>query len=227
MSVTIKKLYTIAVKAGRGKLVVPLMVALLVVVAGLLLAFVPQINKTDTTEADGVLRYTEDVPSEEPVPDDYAVADNEPLSIEITRVGIKGYMQKVGVDQHQAIAAPNNVSLAGWFVDSVRPGEKGLSIIDGHVSGRSKDGIFKNLSQAQAGDEIVVTMGNGQKFTYKVSEVETVPNDQAASALFEQNPQAASQLNLITCGGAYDQQSRQYEQRVIVTSVLIDSSEDR
>jgi hypothetical protein len=70
----------------------------------------------------------------------WAGTPNDPKKIVIQKIGVDAYVQKVGVDQDKKIAVPNNVHLAAWFTESVRPGENGLSIIDGHVSGRKTDG---------------------------------------------------------------------------------------
>src|SRR5690606_38524134 len=118
--------------------------------------------------------------------------------------------------------APTNVSLAGWFVDSVKPGDKGLSIIDGHVRGRSKPGVFERLDQVKEGDEIIITFGNGSQKRFMVFATKTVPETEAAGHLFEQHSDISSQLNLITCTGQYDAGSRTYADRVIVMAQLVE-----
>ncbi len=174
---------------------------------------------------DEVITYSVDYPDETEPGDNYAWRGGaeDPKKISIPAIGVDHWIQKVGIDQNQAVAAPNNVHIAGWFTDSVWPGQKGLSIIDGHVSGRSTDGVFKNLPRVKAGDEIVVTMGSGQAYTYKVFDTKTVPNDQAAVVLFEQDPAVTSQLNLITCTGQYDRNAHTYADRVIVYAGLENS----
>ncbi len=173
------------------------------------------------TDPEATLSITVEKPSEERPSDEYSVPDGQPLSIEIAMVGIKGYIQRVGIDQHGAVAAPNNVHLAGWFVDSVLPGQKGLSIIDGHEGGPTMDGIFKQLPEVEVGDEVVVTMGGGTRYTYKIFAVKVVPKDQAASILFEQDPASVNgQLNLITCVGEYDDIAGTYSDRSVIYAAL-------
>lgn len=219
-----KKIRSFVKKFILDKRVVLTLLAVLVLSLSLLVVARPKDDLNEIQHTEETVRYTVDVPSEAPIPDNYSVPDGQPLSIEVPVAGIKGFIQKVGIDQNQAVTAPNNVHLAGWFVDSVKPGEKGLSIIDGHVSGRSADGIFKGLPQVKPDDEIVITMGGGQKFTYKVLDTKTVPNEQAASVLFEQGPTISHQLNLITCSGQFDKASNSYKDRVIVSAALISDS---
>lgn len=84
-----------------------------------------------------VVTYSTETPEEKlPVDAGYSWKGqkNDPKRIVISKIGVDSLVQNVGVDQNQQIAVPNNIHIAGWFIDSVRPGESGLSIIDGHVS---------------------------------------------------------------------------------------------
>ena len=196
-----------------------------IVVVGIVFLKITQDTKPADTNnvSNEIVRISEATPSEANVPDNYSVAEGDPLKISIESVGIEGFIQKVGVDQNLAVAAPNNVNLAGWFVDSMLPGQKGLSIIDGHVSGRTKDGVFKQLAGVKTGDIVIVTMGGGKEHKYKVFATNTVPHEQAAQVLFDQDPKVTSQLNLITCTGQFDRQSETYADRVIVYAELINN----
>lgn len=217
----VKKLYRFVDKVAQNKFTLPVALVALILSICLLAAVWPSSSKPKTASTSETVSFTEDIPSEEPISGSYSVSDGEPLSIEIASVGIKGFIQKVGIDQHQAVAAPNNVNLAGWFTESVLPGSKGLSIIDGHLSGRSANGVFKNLPKVSAGDEIIITMGGGEQFTYQAFDSKTVPNEQAASVLFEQSPTVTAQLNLITCTGKFDKNTNTYADRVIVYAKLL------
>jgi len=161
-----------------------------------------------------------EVPSETPITGDYSVPNGQPLSIEIAARGIKGNLQKVGIDQHKAVAAPNNVNLAGWFSDSALPGRKGLSIIDGHVSGVSRHGVFYNLNKVAAGDKVVITYGDKTTRTYTAFATRAVATNEAQNYLFDQDPRVTEQLNIITCGGRYNSATKGYEKRVIVSAKL-------
>lgn len=144
--------------------------------------------------------------------------ENDPKNIIIPSLGIDALIQNVGVDQNQQIAVPNNIHIAGWFVDSVRPGEKGLSIIDGHVNGQTSDeGVFKNIPQLQEGDTVDIVFGDDSVVSFQVRTSRSVSLAEAGDALFSQIPDISRQLNLITCAGNYDTQSRTYDTRHIVT----------
>lgn len=180
-------------------------------------------NRSDKPE-DITINYSEENPDESKSnAENYAWrgTPEEPKKIYIDKISVNAYIQKIGVDQHQKVAVPNNVHLAGWFAESQKPGQDGLSIIDGHVSGRSSEGIFKNLYKLTENDEFYVELGNGQMKKYKVIETSIVKEAEAAGVLFSQKPKIKSQLNLITCGGDFDRSTNQYPDRVIVSAELI------
>lgn len=171
-----------------------------------------------------VITYSTDTPDEKKPDSTYEWRGGayDPKKITIPSIGVDGYMQNVGVDQRREVAVPNNIHLGGWFVDSVLPGEKGLSIIDGHLNGPQEDGIFINLEKVQSGDMYSIEFGDGSKKDFRVKEVKIVSLSDAASVLFSQDPAIKSQLTLITCGGTYDRTAKMYDKRVIVYSELVE-----
>lgn len=202
---------------GKKTLVFGVGVAVCSAIALLCIALLQKSPHTPQGAINDVVTTTVDVPSEEQPPATYAVPATHPLSIEIQKRNIKGYIQRVGIDQFGAVAAPNNIHKAGWFVDSVTPGQKGLSIIDGHEGGPTMDGIFKHLTDVAIGDQIIITMGDKSQYTYQVFEREVLAEEASASALFNQSPQSIDgQLNVITCTGLFDEKTQTYNKRVIV-----------
>lgn len=143
---------------------------------------------------------------------------HEPKYIRMPSIQVEGYIQKVGLGPNKEIAAPTNIHMAGWYQDTPPPGGSGLSIIDGHVDGRTVGGIFKELARLRPGDRFTVAFGNGSMRQFEVLGVLDVPSDTAINALFSQEPKVSSQLNLITCSGDFNAESRRYSNRVIVSS---------
>ncbi|HJM04544.1 MAG TPA: class F sortase [Candidatus Saccharimonadaceae bacterium] len=144
----------------------------------------------------------------------------DPKYIDLPTIGAEGFMQNVGIDQEGAIAVPTNIHIAGWFIDSVLPGERGLSIVDGHVDGLTQDGIFQQLADLREGDEYTITMGDDTVKTFVVESVQTLALEETADVLYSQVPGVERQLNLITCAGSFDRTVGQYDERVVVVSAL-------
>ncbi len=168
-----------------------------------------------------VITHSTDKPSEQPVPvatTTYNVAPDDPKAIYLPSIGAEGLIQKMGIDQHNQIAVPTNINLAGWYVNSVKPGQQGLSVISGHVDGRQGPGVFNRLLDMKRGDEVVVEYGDGSKRTFAVQEVMKVVEGDASNLLFAKQPAIDRQLNLITCGGHFNPDTNSYEERVIVTA---------
>lgn len=181
-------------------------------------------RKQVTQKKNEVITYSPDKPDEtKPDKNTYQWYGNpeDPKYITLPTIKAEGFLRKVGVDQNKQVATPDNIHMAGWFVETVRPGQKGNSIIDGHVSGWVNNGIFKDLIKMKPGDVYTVEFGSGDKKQFKVKEVKDVPVADAASILFSQDPEITSQLSLITCGGKFNRSTNQYENRVIVISEAI------
>lgn len=215
-----KMLRRALVSAGQHQALI--IIALLLILVVLTMA---RSNSGDGQSTSPVITYSTDDPDEVKPTSSYKWrgSPDDPKKIILPSIDTEGYIQKVGIDQNQQIAVPSNIHIAGWFTNTVRPGQNGLSIIDGHVDGRSSDaGIFKKLKDLQADQEFTIQMGNDQSLKYKVLSVKSIKTEEAGSQLFSQNPDVMSQLNLITCGGKFDRDSRQYEERVIVSSQLIE-----
>jgi len=167
-----------------------------------------------------VVRVSTDHPDEAKLAAYHSTATGtQPKYLRLPTIHAEGYIQAVGVDQHRQIAVPTNINLAGWFTSTVTPGDLGLSIIDGHLDGRTGPGIFADLARLKPADTFTIDLANGTTRTFQVKTVQSLPTDQAAAALFSQAPGVARQLNLITCGGTY-KAATGYDHRVVVTAQL-------
>lgn len=153
--------------------------------------------------------------------DPYDVPAGQPRKIMLPTIEAEGFMQPVNVDQHGAVAVPTNVHMAGWYTGEALPGANGLSVIDGHVQGRYTPGIFKNLSKLQPGARFKIELGDGSIRQFEVVSVKSYGVDEVSKYLFEKHADIPAQVNLITCGGKYNVQNRQYDGRILVVSKLI------
>jgi sortase (surface protein transpeptidase) len=200
-----------------------------IIIAGALLAIVAAgivIWHNQPAEQPKVVTVTTDNPSEDAIDSSYRWlgGPDDPKKIIIPELGIDTYIQQVGVDQDKKVAAPDNIFLVGWFNQSQRPGQKGLSVMAGHVTGKNADAIFVKLGQVAIGQRYTVELGSGKQLSYEVTSKQTLPEAQSASAIFSQDPQTVSQLNLVTCSGEFNEQTRLYPDRTIVTSRLVTAS---
>lgn len=152
---------------------------------------------------------------------EYKVAPNLPRRIQIASIGVDACIERVGIDQHGAVAVPTNIHVAGYFIDSPPPGASGISIIDGHVLGRYDDAVFKDLDQLPENAEIRIQRGDYSWLTFTVADVREYPESEtmehATDALdFSDSDPVKNQLSLITCAGTYDRSSNSYDKRIVV-----------
>ena len=148
---------------------------------------------------------------------DYNIVADQPRLLKLPRLQKQAYLQRINTDSVGRLVAPTNIGLAGWYINSAKPGEAGLSIIDGHVSGRYKPGVFKRLNELRPGDRIIVQYGNRSERQFTVTSSQQMSEQKASEVLFHQSPDIKSQLNLITCAN-YDRQTKSYRDRIIVVA---------
>lgn len=120
------------------------------------------------------------------------------------------------------MAVPNNIHMAGWFMDSVRPGQMGLSIIDGHVDGRRETAIF-NASPVSEKMTNILSNGRWQS--------QVLPGQESGDCGYRGDnrrfifprPENKEPDESHICGSTFNRQARQYDKRVIAISELIRS----
>lgn len=179
-------------------------------------------SKAVETDDDG--GTTSGIPHEDgnsPSVDYYKTASTYPRVIRIPKNDTEARVLALAIAPTGALKAPGNIFDAGWYKDSARPGEAGAMVVDGHVSGPTKPGIFKNLGKLVKGDKIEIERGDGQKFVYTVQATKVFDADKLdmSSVMVPSVPGKAG-LNIITCGGKFDKTTNKYEQRTVVYAVL-------
>ncbi len=158
----------------------------------------------------------------------YTVPATHPRYVSIPSLGIGNTrVYPVGVTAQNVLDTPRNINDAAWYTKSMTPGTGyGAVLIDGHNGGITKNGVFAKLSTLKTGDEIDVERGDGQKFSYKVVENQTMSLDEVNATGMKMMMQSADPnkegLNLITCAGKWVPRLGQFDQRVMLRAVAID-----
>lgn len=166
------------------------------------------------------------VPSEEKVPEavvnSYKPPADEPRYIYIPKIkNAKTRVLKMGTGKDDAVQTPRTTWDTGWFDGSSKPGDKvGSALIVGHVSGLTGGGVFYNLYRLTEGDEIIVEMGDGTKYTYRVVSKEEVPADglNMNNYLVSKDIDKPG-LTIMTCAGEFNPVTQTFENRLAVFAV--------
>ena len=163
----------------------------------------------------------QDISEDQPTDEDkrnYSVAPEHPRMIYIPSINVSSRVKQVGINKDGELDVPNNVFDTAWYKSSALPGSPGgATLIDGHVSGPTQKGAFYNLKNVKQGDIITIEKGDLSKVNYKVKKVEIVETSKVdmANILIPVTP-GSHGLNLISCTGKYDEQKKDFEQRVLV-----------
>lgn len=157
-------------------------------------------------------------------PDDYQVAAYKPRFLSIPSLGLYNIpVTEVGWINGNQLGSPKSTRVAGWFYRSAIPGERGPAIINAH-GGDLGTGIFKTLPRIQMGDEIIIEMGDGRKFTYIVGEIVFTALGEEANRYmnkaFQTLVSGVPSLSLITCTGRWLPDQQTYDQRLYVRASM-------
>lgn len=166
-----------------------------------------------------------EVPSEEtPKPniiDTYTVAADLPRVLSIPSIGVRSRVLQVGVDANNQLLTPKSIYDSAWYNESAKPGEIGAAVIDGHYVGPTTSGVFSRLHELKKNDTILIERGDGKSLKFMVASVETVAVDKVdMMKVMTSADQSKAGLNIITCGGKYNDKTFEFADRTIVYAVL-------
>ena len=143
----------------------------------------------------------------------------DPVTLSIPAIDVQARVVRLGQHEDGTVEVPGNPAETGWFRLGPPPGAAGSSVILGHVDSMSGPAVFYRLKELRPGDRIAVRLGDGTTVRFRVHSIETYANaDFPAKKVY--GKQGRSQLNLVTCGGAYDASRGGYQSNVVVNARL-------
>ena len=145
----------------------------------------------------------------------------EATTLQVPSVGLELNLQSVGLDSNQALEAPKDWQVGGWYKYGARPGELGNIIIDGHYDDNyGKPAAFWQLKNIKVDDKVLIEDRYGKTYTYTVTESFLVSiNDPNRLQIFE-GDENHSLLTLVTCGGVWVPGRATYDKRLVVKAEL-------
>ena len=158
------------------------------------------------------------IPTLEPSPTPIPIG--KPVSIEIAKIGLAAEITPIGLTDNHSMDIPKDFFMTGWYERSVKPGEKGSAIINGHFDTSSgAPAVFYKLGDLVQGDEINIKTNLQQKLAFIVDESFTHPlEDFPADIVYKSEPGRI--LKLITCDGIWDPVKKVYSNRRVITAHL-------
>ncbi|MFF8955041.1 class F sortase [Streptomyces sp. NPDC014894] len=148
---------------------------------------------------------------------DFAPAER----VRIPSLGVDAPVMNVGLDAEGWIEAPppRDPNVAGWYQNGISPGQRGTSVIVGHVDNRSGPAVFYGLGSVRRGDRIEVPRLDGSEAVFEVYGVEVFAKDGFPAAQVYGDTGHA-ELRVITCGGGYSKADG-YEANVVVFARMV------
>lgn len=139
-----------------------------------------------------------------------------PAVLKISRLGIVAPIERVGLTAVGAMDTPKKLMNVGWLTSSVLPGNIGSAVIAGHYNGVGGEiGIFNTLHEIRKGDTLTLERTDGTVTTFLVREIRSYAFDAKVTEVFE-STDGRAHLNLITCGGVWNNKTKLYSKRLVV-----------
>lgn len=136
----------------------------------------------------------------------------------LSAMGVDAQVQPVLPGPDRQLSVPESPDVVGWWSAGAAPGSRtGTVVLAGHVDTRSAGpGALFRVAELQPGDLLEVSSAHGTT-RYRIAAVRSYPKASLPADLFDRtgNPR----LVLITCGGPFDDSTRQYEDNIVAYAV--------
>jgi sortase (surface protein transpeptidase) len=145
----------------------------------------------------------------------------EPGRITVPSIGVQARVSALGLTEDGELEVPEDPWLVGWWRGGSRPGEEGPAVLVGHRDSRTGPAVFYRVGDLVSGDEIVVDDMNGRTATFIVTRTEQVDREAFPTDRVYGKTESP-ELRILSCGpGSYDEETREYEENVIVYARLV------
>src|SRR4051794_16321717 len=138
------------------------------------------------------------------------MARSAPVRVQIPAIGVDSPLMQLGLQADGSLQVPPSGFPAGWYTGAPTPGERGPAILAGHVDWSGQPGVFFRLRELTPDAEVTVTRQDGSTAVFRVTQVKQYPKDEFPTREVYGDLDHSG-LRLITCGGSFDRQTRNYE----------------
>ncbi|MFJ6845474.1 class F sortase [Streptomyces griseoluteus] len=145
-----------------------------------------------------------------------------PTRLRIPKIGVDAPFTALVLASNGQLEPPpaGNTNLVGWYGKGASPGEKGTSVIAGHVDTTTSAAVFANLDDLAPGDRFSVERADGNTATFVVDSADTFAKDDFPSERVYANAKRP-EVRLITCAGDYDHSAKDYTENLVVFGHLV------
>lgn len=145
------------------------------------------------------------------------------MHISIPSIKVVADVIQLGLNPDRSIEVPplSEVGEAGWYRYSPLPGNRGPSVILGHInSAQYGPGVFVRLSAMHTGDLITIIRADHKTAVFRADRVAEYPKSKFPTKAIYGNTDGAK-IRLITCGGKFDSSAGSYLDNIVVYGSLV------
>lgn len=148
------------------------------------------------------------------------LAKSPPAELHIPAIELHAEdLVELGLTPARTLQVPWDYDEAGWYNRGATPGEVGPAVIAGHVDSVTAPAVFYRLHELEPGDTVEVRREDGVTAVFTVDEVGQYPKNAFPTEQVYADTED-SQLRLITCGGTFDEDTRSYQDNIVVYATL-------
>ncbi|MFF8293340.1 class F sortase [Streptomyces sp. NPDC016309] len=141
--------------------------------------------------------------------------------IRIESIDVDAPVMDVGLDRDGWIDAPpaQDPNMAGWYQNGISPGQRGTSVIVGHVDNEAGPAVFYGLGSLKKGSRVEVTRYDGRVAVFEVYGIEVFSKEDFPGVRVYGDT-GHPELRVITCGGGYSK-AHGYDGNVVVFARMV------
>ncbi|MFD0923721.1 class F sortase [Saccharopolyspora rosea] len=147
-----------------------------------------------------------------------ASPDEAPRGVHLPTLGVNAPVDPVLPGRDGGLGVPGPPGVVGWWSAGAAPGaRRGTVVLAGHVdTQRGGRGAFFRVGDLQPGDPVTVTTARST-VRYRIAAVRGYPKASLPPDVFDRT--GRPRLVLITCGGPFDEGTKEYADNVVAYAV--------
>lgn len=144
---------------------------------------------------------------------------SDPVALRIPALDLSVTLSSLGLNPDGTVQVPTDVQQPGWFRLGPTPGQIGSAVILGHVDSTKGPAVFFGLRTLVPGDQVMVSLADGVTAQFAVTSVamyskSSFPDQEVYGS------HGSGALQLVTCGGTFDNQTGHYLSNIVVYTSL-------
>lgn len=150
----------------------------------------------------------------------YSVARSRPVSLSVPAIGLRANLTTLGLNANRTVQVPMFFGVPGWYRLGPSPGQLGSAVILGHVDSYAGPAVFFRLGDLKVGNVVTVTLADHATLHFSVIGVAMYSKSHFPDRLVY-GPRPYSALQLVTCGGVFDDATGHYLSNLVVYTSLV------